>query len=104
MRRSTPVPRQTTLWLTALSIAATVGVFAQTPAPPAGRAGGAQDPAGRGAGPAQPVGGGRGRRLFDPAAIERAKAVYTPNCAFCHGADARGGTKGPDPARPLLAS
>jgi len=96
------VPRRTTLWLMALSIALTVGVFAQTPPPPQSRPGGAADPAGQGAGPAQPAGGGRGRRSFDPAALERAKVVYVPNCAFCHGTDARGATQGPDLARSLL--
>jgi cytochrome c oxidase cbb3-type subunit III len=31
----------------------------------------------------------------DPAAIERGKALYSVNCAFCHGADTRGGDSGP---------
>ena len=30
----------------------------------------------------------------DPAAIERGKAVYSVNCQFCHGPDARGGSGG----------
>jgi mono/diheme cytochrome c family protein len=37
--------------------------------------------------PARPAG--------DPAAIERGKALYGVNCAFCHGADIRGGDGGP---------
>jgi mono/diheme cytochrome c family protein len=104
------VPRHSATLLIGLTVAVTVGVFAQAPPPDAPPAVG-QQPAGapatpaqgRGAGPGQPPqGGGRGRRSFDPAALERAKAVYTPNCAFCHGADARGGTQGPDLARSLL--
>jgi mono/diheme cytochrome c family protein len=35
------------------------------------------------------------RAVADPAAIERGKALYTVNCAFCHGADTRGGDSGP---------
>jgi mono/diheme cytochrome c family protein len=31
----------------------------------------------------------------DPAAVERGKALYGVNCAFCHGADTRGGDSGP---------
>lgn len=52
-------------------------------------------------------GGGRGRiggagigaypvrAPGDPAAIERGRSTYSANCAFCHGADARGGDGGP---------
>jgi cytochrome c oxidase cbb3-type subunit 3 len=35
------------------------------------------------------------REPGDPAAIERGKALYGVNCAFCHGADTRGGDSGP---------
>jgi cytochrome c oxidase cbb3-type subunit 3 len=54
-----------------------------------------------------PAGGGRGRiggagigaypvrAPGDPVAIERGRATYSTNCAFCHGADARGGDGGP---------
>src|SRR5262245_48252270 len=108
-RRRLPVSRHVIILSVGLTIAVTVGIVGQTPpggspaTPPQGRAGGPPDPAGRGDGPPQPPrGGGRGRRTFDPAAIERAKAVYVPNCGFCHGADARGATQGPDLARSLL--
>src|SRR5438045_1611736 len=58
---------------------------------------GAQPPQGR---------GGRGsitsprnaypdRPAADPAAVERGRALYGVNCAFCHGADTRGGDSGP---------
>jgi mono/diheme cytochrome c family protein len=51
-------------------------------------------------------GGGRGqitsprnaypdRPAGDPAAIERGRALYGVNCAFCHGPDTRGGDQGP---------
>src|SRR5712692_1438372 len=54
----------------------------------------------------QPPGQGRGRgggfaAAFpprppaDPAAVERGKALYGAHCAFCHGADTRGGDSGP---------
>jgi cytochrome c oxidase cbb3-type subunit III len=54
-----------------------------------------------------PAGGGRGRiggagigaypvrAPGDPMAIDRGRAIYSANCAFCHGADARGGDGGP---------
>src|SRR5579872_929498 len=47
-----------------------------------------------------PARGGFGRSAFperppaDPAAIERGKGLYTVNCTFCHGSDARGGEGG----------
>ena len=31
----------------------------------------------------------------DPASVERGRALYGVNCAFCHGADTRGGDSGP---------
>jgi len=59
-----------------------------------------------GAQPPQGRGGGRGsitsprnaypdRPAADPAAVERGRALYSVNCAFCHGADTRGGDSGP---------
>ena len=57
------------------------------------------------AGP-QPPAGGRGgggmrsaypqRPPADPAAVERGRGLYSVNCAFCHGSDARGGEGGPN--------
>src|SRR5215831_13324286 len=32
----------------------------------------------------------------DPAAIQRGQQLYSTNCAFCHGNDARGGDGGPN--------
>jgi mono/diheme cytochrome c family protein len=56
--------------------------------------------AGRGAGQAPGrIGGAVGaypaRPTADPAALERGKAAYGTNCAFCHGQDTRGGDGGP---------
>jgi cytochrome c oxidase cbb3-type subunit III len=62
----------------------------------------AQNPAGPAA-PAQAGarGGGMGRSgsqraPADPAMLEQGKGLYTVNCAFCHGSDARGGEGGPN--------
>jgi mono/diheme cytochrome c family protein len=38
----------------------------------------------------------------DAAAVERGKAAYSTNCAFCHGADTRGGDGGPSLLRSAL--
>src|SRR5262249_31384580 len=36
------------------------------------------------------------RPQADPAVLERGKLLYSTNCAFCHGDDARGGDGGPN--------
>ncbi|HZP48971.1 MAG TPA: c-type cytochrome [Vicinamibacterales bacterium] len=54
--------------------------------PPQGR-GGTVVTSPRNAYPDRPAG--------DPDAIERGRALYSVNCAFCHGADTRGGDSGP---------
>lgn len=70
--------------LSALVYLSTLAVGAQqAPAGGRGRIGGA----GIGAYPARAPG--------DPAAIERGRSIYSTNCAFCHGADTRGGASGP---------
>jgi cytochrome c oxidase cbb3-type subunit 3 len=82
-----------------LSVATLLGVMlsAQDPAPAQGPGGG------RGRGGGAPPAAGRGRgRVFDEAAIARAKTVYEPQCGFCHGNDARGRAGGPDLARSLV--
>ena len=56
----------------------------------AGRIGGA----GIGAYPARNPG--------DPAVIERGRNIYSTNCAFCHGADTRGGASGPSLLRSAI--
>jgi cytochrome c oxidase cbb3-type subunit III len=69
-------------------VALCIGVAsAQQQQPPAGGGRGRIGGAGIGAYPVRPPG--------DPAATERGRATYSANCAFCHGADARGGDGGP---------
>jgi len=79
-------------------------LLAQPPSPPAGQAPSAPAPAGQEGGRG---GRGRGGQITsprnaypdrppaDPEAIERGRALYSVNCAFCHGADTRGGDSGP---------
>lgn len=69
-------------------------VTAQPPAqpPPGGRGGGP----GRGGVPAYPS------RVVDPAVAERGRVLYGVHCAFCHGADTRGGDSGPSLLRSQL--
>jgi len=38
---------------------------------------------------------------FDPAAVERGRKIFVPNCGFCHGNDAQG-KSGPDLVRSVL--
>lgn len=77
-------------------------IHAQTPsqvsppaAAPASQAG-PQSPAavpaapGRFFPPAYPV-----RPAADPAIVQRGKQVFSVNCGFCHGSDARGGKQAP---------
>jgi cytochrome c oxidase cbb3-type subunit III len=62
--------------------------------PPSGAGG--QPPGGRGRGAVtSPRNAYPDRPPGDPAAIERGRALYGVNCAFCHGADTRGGDSGP---------
>ncbi len=77
-----------------------------TPAPAGGRGQG-----GRGGAPGAAGGGGGGfqrapdypvRPAADPAVVDRGKAIYGVSCAFCHGAEARGGEGGPSLIRSQL--
>jgi mono/diheme cytochrome c family protein len=56
-------------------------------APASSRQGGRIGGAGIGAYPTREPG--------DPAVLERGRNIYSTNCAFCHGADIRGGASGP---------
>lgn len=40
--------------------------------------------------------GRKGPAAVDPVAADRGKSVFQANCAFCHGANAKGGESGPD--------
>jgi len=74
----------------ALLTAATLGAQqAPAPAPPAAAPAPAHPPA-----PADPD-----APRYDPAAVERGKALQTAQCGFCHGSNARGGQQGPDLTR-----
>src|ERR1700737_1857596 len=58
--------------------------------------------AGQGAGQGRGGGGAYPQRTVDPAMAEQGKALYSVNCAFCHGADTRGGDSGPSLLRSQL--
>jgi len=71
------------------------GLAQGPPAAPAGR--GAPADAGRGGRAGRGFGGAYPQRPpADPASVERGRALYGVNCAFCHGSDARGGEGGPN--------
>lgn len=83
--------------LSALRAAAIVAYLAATSLFAQGPGGGAVANDGPGAPPAQGRGGAGqfpARPPGDPAAIARGKSAYGTNCAYCHGADARGGDNG----------
>jgi cytochrome c oxidase cbb3-type subunit III len=42
------------------------------------------------------------RAAADPAAIQRGRQIFSANCSFCHGSDARGGEGGPNLVRSQL--
>jgi len=67
---------------------------AQTPATPV--KGTPQAPA-----PKRSLGGGE-YPDYDPAAVERGHKLFVTTCAFCHGANAKGGETGPDLLRSVL--
>lgn len=100
----------------AVGAAALVAAQAPAPAPAPAQAPGAnlanpQGGAGAPAGAAAPAGrGGRGRGVpaypvrppADPASVARGKQIFSVNCSFCHGSDARGGEGGPNLIRSEL--
>lgn len=67
------------------------GLAQQPPAPPPGAGGRGGRGAGGGVMGAYPQ-----HPPADPAVVERGRALYGVNCAFCHGSDARGGEGGPN--------
>jgi len=62
----------------------------------------APQPGGRGRIGGAGIGAYPQRTPEDLAAVERGKATYSTNCAFCHGADTRGGDGGPSLLRSSL--
>jgi len=75
-------------------VAAVSAAPQQPPSPPASAGQGGRG-AGRGGAITSPRNAYPDRPAGDPAAIERGRALYAVNCAFCHGADTRGGDSGP---------
>ncbi|MBI3262319.1 MAG: c-type cytochrome [Acidobacteria bacterium] len=78
---------------------AAIGLMAQTSPQPPPQTPPTPTPAGPGGRGGRGTGGGGGgggaypaRPPADPVILERGKALYSVNCAFCHGADARGAT------------
>lgn len=65
-----------------------IGGAAMAQTRPASNAGAAPRP--RMGGRFRPVSG------LDPASVERGQTIYESHCAFCHGANAKGGESGPD--------
>lgn len=55
---------------------------------------GAAGPGGRGRGSPFPT-----RAPADPAVVARGQQIFSANCSFCHGSDARGGETGPNLVR-----
>src|SRR5262245_18055257 len=63
----------------------------------------AQNPAPSGRGRIGGIGiGAYPLRNEDQAAVERGRSIFSTNCAFCHGADIRGGDGGPSLLRSSL--
>ncbi len=82
-------------------VAAIVGVFSLLPIAIAAQQG--QAPAPTGGGRIGGIGiGAYPQRNEDKAAAERGRATFSTNCAFCHGADIRGGDGGPSLLRSQL--
>lgn len=71
-------------------------VWAQAPAGPPAPTNAPQPPVRRGGG-----GAGLDYKNYDEATLERGKKIYTANCAFCHGGNAKGGETGPDLLRSI---
>jgi len=81
--------------------AAIVGVLSLLPIAIAAQQG--QAPAPTGGGRIGGIGiGAYPQRKEDEAAVERGRATFSTNCAFCHGADIRGGDGGPSLLRSQL--
>lgn len=53
--------------------------------------------------PARRGGAGAGGeyKVYDQTTLDRGKTIYTANCAFCHGGNAKGGESGPDLLRSI---
>lgn len=82
-------------------VAAIVGVLSVLPIAMTAQQG--QAPAPTGGGRIGGIGiGAYPQRAEDKAAVERGRSTFGTNCAFCHGADIRGGDSGPSLLRSQL--
>lgn len=48
------------------------------------------------------AGGGRNYKEYPPEVLENGHKLFSQNCAFCHGANAKGGETGPDLLRSVI--
>src|SRR5215471_1770485 len=87
VKRRAPGVRRSWFFSACSAFCALIVVVSASPQQGRGRGGGGAITSPRNAYPDRPAG--------DPAAIERGRALYSVNCAFCHGADTRGGDSGP---------
>jgi cytochrome c oxidase cbb3-type subunit III len=86
--------RATVLFAAAVLLLLTFTATAQQPQ--------TQAPSGRGRIGGIGIGAYPQRTVDDQAAVERGRAAFSTNCAFCHGADIRGGDGGPSLLRSSL--
>ena len=84
------------IYLFALTVVVASAAATSAQQPPSG------NPGGRGRIGGAGIGAYPAREPGDPAAIERGRSVYSTNCAFCHGADTRGGASGPSLLRSAI--
>src|SRR4030095_2825281 len=87
-----------------MTVARTIAIaLAVSILPLVGTAQQAQAPAPTGRGRSGGIGSGAyPERKEDQAAVDRGRSTFSTNCAFCHGADIRGGDSGPSLLRSQL--
>ena len=88
--------RRTELAVFAAAAGIALIVSLEIPAQAQGRGGGGNKQAAPAAAAPAPFVAYPPRPAADPAKVARGKEIYTVNCAFCHGEDARGGDAGPN--------
>jgi cytochrome c oxidase cbb3-type subunit III len=79
-----------------LGAAALVAEQSSVPVPPQAAGANQESPQTPAKPPAAPPPGYPQRPPADPAAVERGHQIFSANCSFCHGSDARGGEGGPN--------
>ena len=88
--------------LLGLGAAALVAEQSSVPLPPQEAGANQQSPQTPAKPPAAPPPSYPDRPPADPAAVERGHQIFSANCSFCHGSDARGGEGGPNLIRSQL--